>query len=435
MPTRSALIANSCLLLAYRPQTPKDASAWNTKKTAICKKARGQIAPLAAIEAVENALTLSPEEALRKERALFLKLKKDPQSKALRHIFFAERSVSKMDRLQGVTARRFSRIGIVGAGTMGAGIAAACLLRGLQVTMLERDEESLRGGLKRIKTTLENSLSRGLIDAADMAAMLATLVGAVDYAALSDTDLVIEAVFEDMAVKKDVFVALDAVTRPDAVLATNTSYLDVGEIAEVVSNPSRVFGLHFFSPAYIMKLLEIIHPPKVADDVLATGFALAKTLGKIAVPAGVCDGFIGNRMMSAYRRECEYILEDGALPQNVDAAMVDFGFPMGVFAMQDLAGLDIAWAMRKRQSTTRPTQMRYVDIPDRLCEMGRLGRKTGRGWYSYSDDPKGSPDPVVEQLIISEAALKGIARKTFTHEEIIARILFSHAPGRATYPG
>jgi 3-hydroxyacyl-CoA dehydrogenase len=270
---------------------------------------------------------------------------------------------------------------------------------------------------------LDKSHARGLITALSLADKQAALTGATDYASLSNADMVIEAVFEDMAVKRDVFTRLDAVTRPDTILATNTSYLDVGEIAQAVADPSRVIGLHFFSPAYIMKLLEIVHPPKLADDVLATGFALAKRLGKIAIPAGVCDGFIGNRMMSAYRRACEYMLEDGALPHEIDAAMTDFGFPMGIFTMQDMAGLDIAWAMRKRQAATRAKDMRYVDIPDHLCEMGRLGRKTGKGWYDYSDGPKGRRDPVVEDLIICEAKRKGIIRQAFTPDKIIDIIL------------
>ncbi len=401
----------------------KDKVKWAAQVTGIKKKARKQNSPLAAIKAVENAVNLSAKEAMDTERELFLKLKDDPQSLALRRIFFAERSVSKMVRLKGVTPRDFANIGIVGGGTMGAGIAAACLLSGLKVTMLERDAESLSAGLARVNGTLAQSHSRGLIDAELLAKMHTALEGSVEYAALSDADLVIEAVFEDLAVKREVFSRLDTVTRPDAVLATNTSYLDIGEIAEAVADPSRVLGLHFFSPAYIMKLLEIVHPPKVADDVLATGFALAKRLGKIAVPAGVCDGFIANRMMSAYRRECDYMLEDGALPQEVDAAMVAFGFPMGIFAMQDLAGLDIAWAMRKRQAASRATGMRYVDIADRLCEMGRFGRKAGKGWYDYSDNPKGAIDQGVEELILSESARKGITRKVITSEKIMERIL------------
>jgi len=288
-----------------------------------------------------------------------------------------------MARLKDVKPRDLSQFGIIGGGTMGAGIAVACLLSGMNVTLLERDKDSLKAGLERVNDTLEKSHARGLINAQALADKQAALTGAIDYTALSNADMVIEAVYEDMAVKRDVFTHLDAATRPDAILATNTSYLDIGEIAQAVADPSRVIGLHFFSPAYIMKLLEIVHPPKVADDVLASGFALAKRLGKIAIPAGVCDGFIGNRMMSAYRSACEYMLEDGAMPHEIDAAMTDFGFPMGMFTVQDMSGLDIAWAMRKRQAETRPKDMRYVDIPDRLCEMGRLGRKTDKGWYDY----------------------------------------------------
>ena len=401
----------------------KDKMKWAAQVAGIKKNLRGQNSPLAAIEAVENAVSLGAAEAMTKERELFLKLKDDPQSLALRRIFFAERSVGKMAKLKGVAPRDFANIGIVGGGTMGAGIAAACLLSGLKVTMLERDEDSLSAGLARVIGTLEQSHSRGLIDADVLANMQSVLTGSVDYAALSDADLVIEAVFEDMTVKQEVFTRLDAATRPNAVLATNTSYLDIGEIAQAVADPSRVLGLHFFSPAYIMKLLEIVHPPKVADDVLATGFAFGKRLRKIAVPAGVCDGFIANRMMSAYRRECEYMLEDGALPRDIDAAMVDFGFPMGIFAMQDLAGLDIAWAMRKQQASGRAPDMRYVDIADRLCEMGRFGRKAGKGWYDYSDDPKGAVDPSVEELILSESSRKGITRHTIAPDQIIERIL------------
>ena len=415
--------SNRAPLIEVAVQPPKDSAEWSARKSAIQNKARGQNAPLAALQAVENALTLSSEQALTKERALFVKLKNGPQSNALRHIFFAERAVAKIERLQSVAARESIDIGVIGGGTMGAGIAAACLLAGLRVTMLERDEKSLGAGIARVRTTLKQSHSRNLIDTVQLARMQAEFAGALDYSSMSGVDLVIEAVFEDIDAKKDVFGQLDAATRPDTVLATNTSYLDVGDIAEAVSDPSRVLGLHFFSPAYIMKLLEIIHPPKVSDDVLATGFALAKRLGKIAVPAGVCDGFIANRMMSAYRRECEYMLEDGALPQQIDAAMVKFGFPMGVFAMQDLAGLDIAWATRKRQSLHRSADTRYVDIADRLCKMGRLGRKTGSGWYDYSDEPKGRPDPIVDQLVLSEAERKGIVQQTFTQEQIIARIL------------
>lgn len=409
--------------LIARAMAQPDSEKWAAQKAAISKRARGQNSPLAAITALENTLALPADQALAKERELFFQLKDDPQSLALRYIFFAERSAGKMPRLKGVVPRPFDEVGVIGGGTMGAGIVAACLLAGLRVIMLERDAGSLSAGRKRVQNTLSQSHKRGLIDADTLRRMQDSFSGATDYAALGTADLVIEAVFEDMAVKKDVFTRLDRATKPDAVLATNTSYLDITEIAEAVADPSRVLGLHFFSPAYIMKLLEIVHPPKVADDVLATGFALARRLGKIAVSAGVCDGFIGNRIMSAYRRECDYMLEEGALPQDVDAAMRDFGFAMGIFAMQDMAGLDIAWAMRKRQAAARPADMRYVDIPDQLCEMGRFGRKTGAGWYDYSSDPKGAPDPLVEGIIVRASADKGIDRVPLSADEIMGRII------------
>ncbi len=410
-------------IISIPANPPKDPSAWEAQKASVQNKARQQLAPLAAIKAVENAINLPAQKALDEERSLFTSLRVSPQSAALRYIFFAERIGAKMARLKDVKPRDLNQIGIIGGGTMGSGIAVACLLSGINVTLLERDKDSLKTGLERVNDTLEKSHTRGLINAQALADKQAALTGATDYTALSNADMVIEAVFEDMAVKRDVFTRLDAATRADAILATNTSYLDIGEIAQAVADPSRVIGLHFFSPAYIMKLLEIVHPPKVADDVLASGFALAKRLGKIAMPAGVCDGFIGNRMMSAYRSACEYMLEDGAMPHEIDAAMTDFGFPMGIFTVQDMSGLDIAWAMRKRQAKTRPKDMRYVDIPDRLCEMGRLGRKTDKGWYDYSKDPKGSRDPIVENLIISEANRKGITRQSLTSEKIIDIIL------------
>ena len=290
-----------------------------------------------------------------------------------------------MPELDGLAPLPTAVVGVIGGGTMGAGIATAALLAGRSVTMIERDEAALGRGLETVRGHLGGALKRGKLDEAGHAAAVGRLSGATDYAALAGADLVIEAVFEDMEVKRAVFAELDRVTRAEAVLATNTSYLDVNRIAEAVRDPGRVVGLHFFSPAHVMKLVEVIRTDAVRPEVLATALGFARDLGKVAVPSGVCDGFIGNRIMSVYRREADYMLEDGALPQEVDAAMVEFGFPMGVFAMQDLAGLDIAWAMRKRRAATRPAAERYVEIADRLCEMGRLGRKTGAGWYDYVD--------------------------------------------------
>ncbi|HET9069267.1 MAG TPA: 3-hydroxyacyl-CoA dehydrogenase NAD-binding domain-containing protein [Amaricoccus sp.] len=343
----------------------------------------------------------------------------------------AERSVSQLAGLEGVAPLATAAVGVIGGGTMGAGIATAALLAGRSVTMIERDEAALGRGLETVRGHLAGALKRGKLDADGHARALGRLAGATDYGALGAADIVIEAVFEDMEVKRAVFAELDQATRSDAILATNTSYLDVNRIAAAVADPGRVVGLHFFSPAHVMKLVEVIRTEAVRPEVLATALGFARDLGKIAVPSGVCDGFIGNRIMSVYRREADYMLEEGALPHEVDAAMTGFGFPMGVFAMQDLAGLDIAWAMRKRRAAARPASERYVAIADRLCEMGRLGRKTGAGWYDY---PGGQavPSPVTEGIIAEEARRSGVARRTFTSGEIMARILeVMQAEGRA----
>lgn len=401
-----------------------DEESWTAKKASVSKRARGQQSPLAAITAIENALTLSADEALAREREQFLALKADPQSAALRHIFFAERSATRLPAIKDVTPKTITHIGIIGGGTMGAGIAAACLLRQYPVTLIEQDDKGLAAGLARVNNLLSGSAQRGIISTEQLTALQTNLLGATDYSALADADLVIEAVFEDMAVKQAVFEKLDQVTKPDAILATNTSYLDVNIIAASVTDASRVIGLHFFSPAHVMKLLELVIPEKAAPATIATGFALGKRLGKITIPTGVCDGFIGNRIMSAYRQEADYMLEDGALPQEIDAAMVDFGFPMGIYAMQDMAGLDISWAMRKRQAATRSPDERYVEIADRLCEAGRFGRKTGQGWYRYETEQcRGVVESSVTDLIRSESARKGISRQSFTPDAIMNRIL------------
>ena len=396
---------------------------WDAAAQKLTAKARGQNSPYEAVAAVRDAVDLPASEALDQERARFLRLKDDPQSAALRHIFFAERTATRLDKLKGIAPRKLKQIGVIGGGTMGAGISAVLLLSGLSVTMIERKDAALNIGMARIAGILKNSMERGLISTGQRATMTRALIGSTEYGALANVDLVIEAVFESMDVKKDVFAKIEAVIKPEAVLATNTSYLDIGELAESVTDPSRVLGLHFFSPAHIMKLLEIVHPPKVADDVLATGFALAKRLRKIAVPAGVCDGFIGNRIMSAYRRECDFMLEDGALPQDIDTAMRQFGFAMGIYAMQDMAGLDIGWAMRKRQTTTRDPKDRYVAIADKLCEAGRFGRKTGKGWFDYTGNNRGQIDLGVTEMILAASSEKGITRVAISADEIMQRIL------------
>lgn len=404
-----------------RPETV--AGAFETAAGIVLARTRGQAAPAIAVEALRNARDLSADEALARERSLFLGLRDGNQSKALRHIFFAERNTTQLDRLKGTAPLPLSRVGVIGGGTMGAGIAAACLLAGLSVTMIERDAEAAGAGRARVHAILEGSLSRGKLTEKTFGERLDAFDATDTYSALEDADLVIEAVFEDMTVKQEVFAQIDQVVRPDAVLATNTSYLDVGAIARETAHPSRVLGLHFFAPAHVMKLLEIVVPDSLDNRSLATGVALARQLGKIPVVARVCDGFIANRIMSAYRREAEYMLEDGALPWELDAAMEDYGFPMGLFRMQDLAGLDISWAMRKRQAATRDPNQRYVHIGDRLCELGHFGRKTGRGYYFYDEAGDAHPSPETEALILSESERKGIARRSIPQERIMQRLL------------
>lgn len=401
-----------------------DPTALDMKIAAIAAKARGQNSPAAVCQAVRNAVDLTATEALDAERALFLTLRDDPQSQALQHIFFAERATTKIPAIEGVTPAPLTKIGVIGGGTMGAGIAAACLLAGFDVVMIERDDAALALGMSRTKDVLAGSLKRGLISQDKFDGLGAAFTGSPAYAALANTDLVIEAVFEDMQVKKSVFQALDKACKPEAILATNTSYLDIDEIAQSIADPTRVIGLHFFSPAHIMKLLELVIPKAASPTAIATGVALGKRLRKITVPAGVCDGFIGNRIMSAYRRTCDYMIEDGAMPEDIDAAMREFGFPMGIYQMQDLAGLDISWAMRKRRAATRDPQERYVDIADRLCEMGRFGRKTGSGWYQYVDG-KASIDPTVTALVLDASERQGIQRRPMTADAIMKQILVS----------
>ena len=417
------LIDHKAVATLQRPiQRPKDRAAFEKTKEKIRAKARGQESIASAVTALENALNLSPEAALNTERETFLTLKNSAQSKALRHVFFAERGTLSEARCKG-EARTLSHIGVVGGGTMGTGIAVACLLAGYTVALIERDAESAQKACDQVSTLLNQSWQRGIITTEKHAQYKENFLVSQDYGALADTDLVIEAVFEDMETKKAVFAKLEKVTPVRTILATNTSYLDVNEIASHLAEPSRVIGLHFFSPAHIMKLLEIILPDYVADDVVATAAVFARRLRKIAVLSGVCDGFIGNRIMSAYRREAEYLLEDGAYPADIDRAMHDFGFPIGIFQMQDLAGLDISWAMRKRRAASRDPNERYVAIADRLCEAGYFGRKTNKGWYLYKDGILQGENPEATGFIDNERTKKNIQTQEFSDKDIMQRIL------------
>jgi len=389
---------------------------------AVEKKARGQISPGKAGRAVLMSAELPIAEGLARERAIYSELVSSDQAAALRHVFFAERQTAKVPGLDDVSPRTVATIGIAGAGTMGSGIAVACLDAGYRVIAVEQNEAAAQAGEKRIASLYDRAIRSKRISEADKAERLSRLTLAVDRAAFAPADLVIEAVFDDLPVKQELFKSLDTIVRPDAVLATNTSYLDPDEIAAVTAHPERVVGMHFFSPAHVMRLLEVVNAARTAPDVLATALAVGKKLRKLSIVSGVCEGFIGNRIYAMYRKQCEYMLEDGALPQDVDAALEAYGLPMGPFAVNDLSGLDIAWARRKRLAPTRDPRERYVAIPDKLCEMGRLGQKTGAGWYRYADG-KRTIDADVTALIEAASKEKEISRRQISRAEIQARVL------------
>ncbi|CDZ29670.1 3-hydroxyacyl-CoA dehydrogenase NAD-binding domain-containing protein [Neorhizobium galegae] len=387
----------------------------------ILARARGQKAPAEAVRLVISS-NRPLAEGLADERATFLALRDSREAAALRHVFFAERESSKVEGLEGVEPRPVKTIGICGLGLMGSGIAVAALGAGYSVIGLDQTVEAAEKGRERIVGLLERNLASGRLDQAGFEAQKARLSVTAEDVDLAPCDLVVEAVFDDLAVKTDLFQRLDKVIRPDAVLATNTSYLNPDEIAAATAHPERVLGLHFFSPAHVMRLLEVVRCAKTAPDVLATGLAVAKKLRKLPVVTGVTEGFIGNRIFSAYRREAEFLLEDGALPHEIDAALEDYGFPMGLFAVYDMAGLEIAWARRKRQAATRDPSARYVEIADTLCEAGRLGQKAGRGWYAYPDG-KRTIDPEVTAIIEAARAKRGVTPRAFSKSEILERML------------
>lgn len=386
-------------------------------------RAKGQRSPLHNLNSLEwSALPFYQGQP--KERALHLELRATSESRALRYAFFAERAVAKPREIAGAKARDINQIVIVGGGLMGAGIATTMLNADLSVTLIERDADAAAAAYGRVENLLNEALTRGKITAENMAIRLAKFRTTTDYKDASTGDLAIEAVFEDVAVKSDVFAQLAAVMSDTAILATNTSYLDTTEIFAGIPHPERCLGLHFFSPAHIMKLLEIVKTPNTSTEVLATGFALGKRMRKISVLSGICDGFIGNRMLSAYRREADYLLTDGALPYEVDAVMRAFGMPMGPYELQDLTGLQIAWPNRKRQASSRDPEERYIAIADQLCELGRLGQRNGLGWYKYEEGSRAPiRDDLVENLIEAYSAENGITRRDFSAEEISTRLL------------
>ncbi|WP_322070554.1 3-hydroxyacyl-CoA dehydrogenase NAD-binding domain-containing protein [Paraburkholderia bannensis] len=399
-------------------------AAIDAARAETAKKSRGLFSPLKIVDCVQAALDQSFEEGQRVERKLFLECLDSPQRAGLVHAFFAEREVQKTPEAKTAKPRAIETVGVVGGGTMGAGIAVAVLDAGLPVTMIERDDASLARGRAHVEKVYDGLIAKGRMTPEAKAAILARFTGRTSYDALATVDLVIEAVFEEMGVKQAVFAELDRVCKPGAVLATNTSYLDIDAIANSVKRPQDVIGLHFFSPANIMKLLEVVVPKQVSADVVATAFELAKKLRKVPVRAGVCDGFIGNRILAVYRTAADHLMEDGASPYQIDKAVREFGYPMGPYQVVDLAGGDIGWATRKRRAATRDPKARYVQIADRLCERGWFGQKTGRGFYLYPDGARtGTPDPEVESIIRTERERAGIEPRSFSDEEILRRYM------------
>jgi 3-hydroxyacyl-CoA dehydrogenase len=395
-------------------------------RSRIAREQRGYPAPLRALDAVEAALKLPFDEGLRFERGLFDGLLVTTESKALRHAFFGERAVAKMPGVPEDTPTvDVRRVAIFGAGTMGGGIAMAFANAGLPVTLLETSQAALDRGIATVRKSYAGAAARGRMTQAELDARIGRISGTLAYQDIRDADLAIEAVFEDMKVKKAVFAMLDRTMKPGAILATNTSTLDVDEIARATSRPESVVGMHFFSPANVMRLLEIVRGKATSKPVLATAMRLAKAVRKVGVVSGVCDGFIGNRMIEQYLRQAGFLLDEGALPQQVDRALQEWGMAMGPFAMSDLAGNDIGWYIRKRRYQEHP-ELSYSKIPDAICEMGRFGQKTGAGFYRYETGSRTPlPDPVVDKLVVDHSKAIGLQRRTIPDAEIVERCVYA----------
>ncbi len=388
--------------------------------------AKNYPAPPKCVDAVEAATKKKFAEGMTYERELFINLMWTPECRALRHLFTAQRAASKIADVPDTTpVRHIQSVAIIGAGTMGGGIAMNFLNAGLPVKLLETQQEALDRGIATIQKNYEAQVKKGKLKEDKYAQRMALLSSTLSYNDLKDADLVIEAVFEEMGVKETVFKQLDAVMKPGAILASNTSTLDVNAMAHFTQRPQDVVGMHFFSPAHVMKLLEVVRGEKTAQDVLATVMALAKKIKKTAVVSGVCDGFIGNRMIEQYGRQAGFLLEEGCTPLQVDKAVEKFGFAMGPFRMGDLAGNDIGWAIRKRRYVEKP-QMKYSKTADLLCEMGRFGQKVGKGWYDYQVGKRDAiPNKEVEAMVVQHRASLGITARKISDEEIVQRLVYS----------
>ncbi|MDR2838202.1 MAG: enoyl-CoA hydratase/isomerase family protein [Azonexus sp.] len=387
------------------------------------RKWRGLLAPQKIVDCLEASCHLTFQQGAALEKAAFQECERSPQSRALIHLFFAEREAAKVAGLSPtIKAAPVASAGVIGAGTMGSGIAMALANAGIAVTLLDLSEAAVSRGMEAIRKNYATSVARGSLSPAAADKTQALITASSSYADLAAADLIIEAVFEDMAVKEEVFRQLDAVAKPGAILGTNTSTLDIDRIAAATARPESVIGMHFFSPANVMKLLEIVRGAKTSDTVIATTMATARKLGKIAVLAGNAEGFIGNRILGAYGDQADFLLDEGALPWQIDRVLQDFGFAMGLYAMRDMAGLDVIWRIRQQQAAKRLPGERYSPIADRICEQGWFGQKSGRGYYRY-EGRAATPDPEIEALIEAASAQLGITRKPIADEEALMRIL------------
>jgi 3-hydroxyacyl-CoA dehydrogenase len=388
--------------------------------------AKGYPAPLRCVECVAAAVTMKFDDGIKFEREQFAFLVQTTESKALRHFFFGERAASKITDVPDDTPTRpIKSAAIIGAGTMGGGIAMNFANAGIPVKVLEMKQEALDKGLTTIRKNYENTMKKGRLTQEKFDQRVGLITGTLSYDDIKDADIVIEAVFEEMGVKEKVFEKLDSIMKPGAILASNTSTLDVNKIASFTKRPQDVIGTHFFSPANVMKLLEIVRGAKTGKDVLATTMALSKKIKKTGVVSGVCDGFIGNRMIEQYSRQAGFLLEEGCLPEQVDKAIEKFGFAMGPFRMGDMAGNDIGWAIRKRRYAERPNMV-YSKTADLLCEMGRFGQKTGAGWYDYkAGDRKPIPSQVVNDMIVKYSRDSGVERRKVSEQEIVERLVYA----------
>lgn len=390
------------------------------------RKFRGFIAPYKCIEAVKIATELPFDQGMKKEREIFTELQASDQSKAQRHVFFAEREVVRIPGLpDDQPTREIKSVAVLGAGTMGGGIAMCFTNAGIPVKLLDMKQEFLDKGLAIIKKNYANTVAKGRLKQEVMDKRMSLIEPTLSYEDLKDADLIIEAVFEEMGIKKEVFGKLDSICKPGAILASNTSYLNIDEIAAATGRPQDVMGMHFFSPANVMRLLENVRGAKTSPEVYATAMKVGKAIGKVPVLVGVCDGFVGNRMLAKRTRECGFMMEEGALPWQIDKVIYDFGFPMGPYAMGDMAGLDVGWRNRKAKFDSLTEREKKNTILDKICEMGRYGQKTGSGFYKYDEKRNATPDPMIEELILNHSKEVGIERRAITDQEIVERAIYS----------